>query len=129
MSRRSSASVRLWLVAALFGLGALLPAGATPESAAARGASTTGQFLLQSDRLMPEALAYAPVPGTESITPARLRHLSPALLPRTSAPAPFLPVTHFVAPRFADRLPARENAPTVVATPRPAGHSRAPPVA
>jgi hypothetical protein len=124
MSRRSSASVRLWLVAALFGLSSLLPAGAV-----ARGSATTGQFFLQNDRLMPEALAYAPVADTESIAPARLRHLSHALLPRASAPAPFLPVTHFVTPRFADRLTARRNAPTVVATWRPAGYSRAPPAA
>ena len=124
MSRCSSASVRLWLVAALFGLNALLPASATADNVAAHSSNATGQLLFLND-----ALAYAPAPGTESIAPARLRHGSHALLPRTSAPAPLFPVTHFIAPKFADRLPARENAPTVAATPRPSGPSRAPPAA
>ena len=121
MSRRSTSSVRLWLVAALFGFNALLLASAVGDGAITRDA--TGQLSFQSD-----VPAYASIPSTEAVVPAHTRHASHAL-PRTSASAMLSQATSMVAPAFAGDLPVRENVLALGNTPRSTGPSRAPPAA
>jgi hypothetical protein len=121
MSRRSTASVRFWLVAALFGLNALLLTGAARDGVVTRSAA--GQLSLQED-----APSYAAVPGTEAVAPAQARHVSHALL-RTSASAVLPHTTWIAVPAFAGDLAVRENVLALGSTPRPTGPSRAPPAA
>jgi hypothetical protein len=120
MSRRSTASVRFWLVAALFGFNALLLTGAARDGVVAHSAA--GRLSLQYD-----AAAYAAVPG-EAVAPAHVRHVSHALL-RTSASALLPHATWIAAPAFAGDLTVRENVLALGGTPRPTGPSRAPPAA
>jgi hypothetical protein len=122
MSRQSNASVRLWLFAALFAVGALLPA------VAARNSGIAGHSLLQSDARATGLLDHAAAPASESLVPAHLRHTSHAL-PRTSLAATLLRTATIVAPAFSGDLTEREHVAPLGDAPRSSGLSRAPPAA
>lgn len=123
MSRRSTASIRLWLVAALFGLNALLLAGVAQDGVALRDAAAD-QFSFQHD----DGLAYTGIPGTDAVAPAHVRHVSRALL-RASSPALPSQAASLFAPVFTGDRPVSENMVALGICPRPTGPSRAPPVA
>lgn len=122
MSRRSTASIRLWLVAALFGLNALLLTGITQDSTALRDAAAD-QFSFHDD-----GPVYATVPGTDAVAPAHVRHVSRALL-RASSPALASQAASLLAPVFTGDQLASENMVALGNSPRPTGPSRAPPAA
>jgi hypothetical protein len=129
MPRRSSASFRLWLVAALFGLSALLPTGAAHARESARPADVSSAHAAQDAAATPDT----GVSGADLFAPAHLRGVShPRLvhaLPRTSTPATLFRASCVIAPSFARRLPARESVMALSSAPRSPGPSRAPPVA
>jgi hypothetical protein len=122
MSRRSSSSVRLWLLTTLFGLGALLPAAAVQNSSAVE------QHLLREDAPALAASQTAVLPERESLLPANVRHSSHAL-PRTSTPTLPLRTAWLPTPEFATSAPAPEHTRAIAQTPRTTGPSRAPPAA
>ena len=122
MSRQSNASVRLWLVAALFAVGALLPA------VAARNSDAADHSLLRSDAHAAGLLDHAVAPASESLAPAQLGHTSHAL-PRTSLAATLQRTASIAAPAFSGDLTEREHVAPLGDAPRPSGPSRAPPAA
>ena len=120
MPRRSSASVRPWLVAALFACSALLwPCGAQ---------STMDQHALGADATASSAISYVGTPGTESFVPAHMRHASHAL-PRTSSSATPLSSASIGSPEFSGETLSRENTDALGVVPRADTPSRAPPTA
>jgi hypothetical protein len=129
MYRRSSASYRLWLVAALFGLSALLPTGAAHVRESARPADVNSAHSAQDTAATQETV----VSSAELFAPAHLRGVLHSrlvhALPRTSAPATLFRASGLIAPSFAKGLPARENVTALSGAPRTPGPSRAPPVA
>jgi hypothetical protein len=129
MSRRSFASFRLWLVAVLFGLSALLTTGAAHPRESAGSADVSSAHSAQDATATQETAASS----AELFAPSHLRGVShPRLvhaLLRTSAPATLFRASCLIAPSFAKRLTARENVTALSGAPRTPGPSRAPPVA
>ena len=122
MSRRSSKSVQLFLVAALFGFSALLLAGAAQRS------SIGDQHLFRANAPALTIIRSAALPGRETVLPGHSRYGSHAL-PRWFTPTPLLAALHIVAPEFSASVPAPEVASSLAAAPRTTGPSRAPPAA
>jgi hypothetical protein len=123
MSRRSTASVRPWLIATLFALGALVSAGV-----AANHAFAAHHCLVHSGAQAARLLDPVAVPAKESMVPAHLRHASHAL-PRTSLAATLLATASIVAPVFSGDAAVIEQVVALGDAPRASGPSRAPPAA
>jgi hypothetical protein len=123
MRRLGSTSVRLWLIATLFGLSGLLLAGAAQHDGAPVDA-------FQKDALTAAASEHAAaLPcSTEALTPGHLRHASHALL-RTPSSATLFNKAGIVIPVFTGKLSPRENVLALGDPPRIPGPSRAPPAA
>jgi hypothetical protein len=123
MRHRGPLSVRLWLVAVLFGLSGLLLAGAAQQG----GASTD---VFHKDALSADVWQHASVlsGGTDAFTPGHLQRVS-HVLPRTSLAATPVRTASIVAPAFAGNLPVREHVAALAPAPRASGPSRAPPAA
>ncbi|MGA9716995.1 MAG: hypothetical protein WBQ79_01845 [Acidobacteriaceae bacterium] len=124
MSRRSSVSIQLWLVAALFGLSALVPAGAARDRADAVHANQAQAFAASTDAVRPGAEPFAAT-HLRRVLHRRLVHA----LPRTSASAPLFQAARVVPPSFAHRLAVREHVTALTTASLSTGPSRAPPTA
>src|SRR5690348_4653461 len=120
MARRSPTSIQLSLIAALFGLSALLLGGA------AQGSSKADQHLFRGDAPGLTTTQRAALPGRESVLPGHSRYGSHPL-PRSFAAAPLPGTLRIVTPEFAASLLARENARSLATASRTTGPSRAPP--
>jgi hypothetical protein len=121
MSRRNSASVRLWFVATFFTISALL----APCDAQHTAVDQNG---FHADISALAANQYVGAPGTESFVPAHLRHVAHALL-RTSPLATLPPSASIASPDFSGEVLSRENVAALGGVSRATGPSRAPPTA
>lgn len=120
MSRRSLASIRLWLVATLFGLSALLAAGGMQGPADAVHGNRAQAFAAGTPSVEP----FAPV-HLRRVAPSRLVHA----LPRTSASASLFRAASAVPPIFAHSLALHEHVAALTVASLSTGPSRAPPAA